>query len=69
VRLHVKWAEDDIAEDPGHVFNRIRLKDGTVVDYSAADQGQLIRYRIVTPDLVDLLRLIDYRRRGSAISR
>jgi hypothetical protein len=61
IRRFVKWAEEDIAEDPYHVFNRRRLSDRSVIDFSVADDGQLIRYRLLNSSQVELMELIDFR--------
>jgi len=53
--------ERDIAEDPSHVHWRRPLDDGCVIDYAAADDGLLVRFRARSPDGVDLLELIDIR--------
>jgi hypothetical protein len=57
----VRWTEDDIAEEPDHNFWRRRLDDGRVCDYSLADQGLLIFFRVVSPDVVELDQLVDTR--------
>jgi len=61
IRRFVKWAEDDIAEDPYHAFNRRRLEDGSVIDFAVANDGQLIRYRPLNSSVVELMDLIDFR--------
>jgi hypothetical protein len=64
IRRHLKWAEEDIAENPLHAKSRHRLSDGSIIDYAVADDGQLIRYR-VHPTHVELIELVDYRPRRS----
>jgi hypothetical protein len=63
IRRHLKWAEEDIAENPLHAKDRRRLPDGSIIDYAVADAGQLIRYRVHATH-VELLELVDYRPRG-----
>lgn len=57
-RRALKWAEEDIAEDPDHAHWRRQTTDGTTLDYHAADVGLLIEYDR-EPEAVKLIDLID----------
>lgn len=61
IRRSVRWAELDIADDPYHLFQRRRLSDGSMIDYTAADDGQLIRYRVLSSTTVELIDVYDFR--------
>jgi hypothetical protein len=62
-RRSIGFVESDIAEDPLHVHWRRPLADGSVLDFGAADEGLLVRYRAASAIRVDLLELFDIRGR------
>lgn len=58
-RRVVKWAEEEIAEDPDHVHWRRRTSRGTILDYYPADAGVMIEYEPPHSFLVALIDLIE----------
>jgi len=61
LRRLIRYVEQDVAENPYHVKWRRLLTDGTILDYAGATDGFLIRFRILTPSVVELVELIDAR--------
>jgi hypothetical protein len=68
LRRFVGYVEQDIADNPTHVKWRRRLSDGTMLDYAGATDGFLIRYRILSASIVELVELIDVRPFGRGAS-
>jgi hypothetical protein len=62
-RRSIGFVESDIAEDPLHVHWRRSLDDGSVLDFGAADEGLLVRFRVASAKRVDLVDLFDIRAR------
>lgn len=60
-RLALDFAEDEIAKDPSPGHRRRELADGAIVDYSVEDV--LIRFRLLSDDVVEFQRVIDLRAR------
>lgn len=62
-------AESEIAEDPHHTHWRRDTTDGAVLEYFAAGAGLIVKFRVVSPAVVDLEEVIDLERligRGEA---
>jgi hypothetical protein len=62
-RRALESVEEDIAEDPLHVHWRVRVTDGSVLDYAGADDGLVVRYRVVSATQIEFVELIDLRSR------
>jgi hypothetical protein len=58
-RLVLRWAEQDVAEDPRHVHWRRRTTHGTTLDGYAAAMGLLVEFRVMGAAEVELVDLID----------
>lgn len=57
----VQYAEDDIRDDPDHEHWRRALGE-VRYDYSIADKGLLIAFRVLSTSTVELTELIDIRK-------
>lgn len=61
-RLALNYAEDEIAKDPSPGPRRRELADGAMVDFSVEDV--LIRYRMLSDEVIEFQRVIDLRLEG-----
>jgi len=57
-------AESEIAEDPHHNHWRRATADGAVLEFFAARAGLIVKFRVVSPTMVDLEDVIDLARLG-----
>jgi hypothetical protein len=55
-------AESEIAEDPHHNHWRRATADGAVLEFFAARAGLIVKFRVVSPTMVDLEAVIDLAR-------
>jgi len=59
--LALEIVEDEIARDPGIGHHRRQIRDGAIFDYSGGEGDILVRYRRISPEVVEFEKVKDLR--------